>query len=483
MTSVSPTHAASFSKPHRRREPARKRPKIVDTRPDWVLVALPTALAVHNLYTGPGGMLVTVAFILIVGLPVLIAFMRQTGSDYQLAAGPLVALFGSSFIVLTRPTGIYNVLVFLLVGALAIQLARTVYGPRMISSLFDGVGVYALVSVLLYGAGIRSATESEGWRLYLDTDGVNRIIFPLDRSLNLPPILAAMYISAFYLMIREPGRWRRVLRTICLIAAVLVLIGSGARVPAFLALVVPLAIIVVPAIARWIAPLSVAFAACSAVILPRLIASTETVLSPLVALVSDRPATQGKALAALNGRDYVWEKSLTYWQEEVHGLINIMFGYGMQGHYRSGVSLTYYRLLSHVIVHDPDKLISVHNSFLQQLFDGGLVGFGLLAIALFWASVRISSKFTTWGNCSAGAAVMLSVIALCSTTEILLHQSAITYWLVIILVAVACQQSGTDRSNPDPPPDSAQVRPYDGGPARNVQHRTGQEGARRLPNS
>lgn len=410
-------------------------------KPESILIILPTALSIKNINLGTSGfaqIAIFATFAVVNLLLVAVALMRKTEVRFQTQFGPLILLTTSSTIVLTRPSGIHNVLLFLLVTTLAIQLARTVEAPRILTSLIDGIGLYALVSTFAYIIGLRSSTETEGLRIGLNSSGVNRIIFPLDHSLNLPPVLAAMYVAAFYFLIREQGWRRRFFRTICLLAAFAILVGSGTRVPALVALILPVAAVLFPKGSQRIAPVVAVFASFAALSLPTIISYLNSILNPLILLISDRP-DQGGTLAALNGRDYVWERSLNFWREEVNSPLNVMLGYGMQGHYESGASLTYYKLLAHVFPRDAEKIVSVHNSYLQQLFDGGLLGWALLSVALFWTSVRLSRQINCWNSYGMAGIMAFSVVLLCSTTEILLHPSVITFWIIIVLVAVACQ--------------------------------------------
>ncbi|BBY78770.1 hypothetical protein MPRF_56690 [Mycolicibacterium parafortuitum] len=183
---------------------------------------------------------------------------------------------------------------------------------------------------------------------------------------------------------------------------------------------------------------AVAFASVSAAILPTIVAAIGFLLNPLVSAVSGRRDSY-ESLGALNGRDYVWQKAISYWQSEVTDLLHTLFGFGLYGHYSSGVSLTYYKLLSHAIVRDPEKTITVHNSFLQQLYDGGIAGWVLLTVALAWTAVRLSSHFRDWGNYAAAAGMAFTVVILCSMTEVLLHGTVITSFVLLVIVAAACQ--------------------------------------------
>lgn len=430
-------HARRASQPRAR---YRSSPSVAWVRSDWVIIALPTVLATRNLYSGPPSLAVTAAFACVVGLLVVSAFARSNQGTFVNQFGPLILLIAASTLVIVRSSGLYNLLVYILISALAIHLAKTVDARRIIGSLIDGIGLYSLVNVLAYAAGLRSVTESEGLRLSLNSGGVNRIIFPLEHSLNMPPVLAAMYLAAVVFLIREPGLRKRIFRIACFIAAVAIIVGSGTRVPAIAAVTLPIMVVFLPTASRGIAPALAVLASFSAVILPSIISSVQFVLNPVVSLLTDRRDTQ-QSLAALNGRDYVWGNSLEYFRDSVNDPFHILFGYGMQGHYKSGASLTYYNLLDHVFTRDPEKIISMHNSFLQQLFDGGLVGWALLVASLFWVGMRYSRRLHHWGPYSVAATMALSVLLLCSTTEILLHPSVMTFWLMLILAGAACQQA------------------------------------------
>lgn len=419
---------------------------VVASRPDYILVILPTTLALKTFYSdasGEGGLFILASFALVLSLLVFAAFSRSADTRFEILSGPLILFFGACAIVLTRPSRTLDILEFILVGVLVLRLVKTVDARKITSSLIDGIGLYALVNVVAYFAGLRSPAESEGWRLFLFSEGLSRIVFPLSTGLNVPPVMAVIYITSVLFVCREPGLRRRVFRATCFAAALVVLIGSGTRVPAVAALLLTVTAIFVPTAVRWIAPLSVIFASSSAVVLSGLVSLTQSILNPIVTAISDRPESR-QGLNALNGRDLVWEHALNFWQSEVDNAFNILLGYGMLGHYRSGVSLTYYQLVSHVIIRDPERVVSVHNSFLQQLFDGGVLGWIFLTLALLWASVRFAKR---WDLRTAGdlrgyataASMAVSVILICSTTEVLLHPGIITFYVVMILVGVACQ--------------------------------------------
>ena len=415
---------------------------------DWILVLLPTALAIKTFYTGASEtvrLLVIGCFVLVNGLLVAVAYLRKTETRFSVEYGPLILIFGASALVLSRPSGIHNVFIFGLIFALTIRLSQTVDARVIMVSIVDGLGLYAVANVVGYLAGLRSPLE--GIRTGLDAGGATRIIFPLSQSINLPPVLAAMYIVAFCWLVREHGSLRRFSRLICLFAAAIVLIGSGSRVAMATALIFVVISLLLPAAPRVVAPVLAVLASISALILPMLLEATRTILEPFLTLISNRRDVH-HSIAALNGRDYIWERSLNFWVEEVNGFVNAVLGYGLQGHYKSGASLTYYNLMANAIRRDPEKLVGMHNSYLQQLYDGGLLGWGFLTLAILWASVRVAGRVHIWRGYAVMASGIFCVILACSMTEVLLNPNAnvLTFWVLVILVGAVCQSAAVQQS-------------------------------------
>ncbi|MGQ9348962.1 O-antigen ligase family protein [Mycolicibacterium gilvum] len=420
---------------------------------DWLVVLFPTALSLRNLYSGAPNPLVTVGVLLLVGLLVAIALLRPSNQKFPASYGPMVTLFAASALVIIRPTSMFTSAMAILVGALSYRLASTVEVRRLVVSLIDGLGLYCLANIALYTAGIRSGTEREGWRLFLSSGGENRIIYPLERSLSLPPVIAAMFLVGVLFLIRhQKGQWR-VFRILCIASAVAIILGSATRVPAAAAVTVAAVSLLFPAARRYLAATLVLLAAVSAIALPKIVASAQYVFEPLAALLSSRRANSNTTdLAALNGREFIWSHALKFWDQRVTDPFNTLFGFGMEGHYRSGASGGYFRLLSGSIVRDPERILSVHNSFLQQLFDAGIFGWLLLAVALVWIAVRLSSLPAPVGVAIASA---FSVLIICSMTEVLLHPNVLTYWILLILAGVAAQAKppieSASRSRARPP--------------------------------
>jgi hypothetical protein len=208
------------------------------------------------------------------------------------------------------------------------------------------------------------------------------------------------------------------------------------------AAVLAITVISFPYVSRWLGQAATILTAISAFVLPVFMTWVESGIAPFISLVPGRAATSA-SIHSIGGRDYIWEHSINFWIEWVNDLPRILFGFGANGHYRSGASLTYSEGLASII-RNPETAF-VHNSFLQQLFDGGLMGWLLLASALYWASARLPKRQRDWGNRGLITIVAMAVLLLSGITEVSLAPGAAedTFWLLMILVGVACQVSGS----------------------------------------
>jgi O-antigen ligase len=411
-------------------------------QPDWIVVILPTALAIRSFSaTAP---------VLITGLLVAAAFMRKTDRRFQVQPGPFILLVAASAVVFSRPanTGplltFLPLITFLLVGTLVARLVMTVDARKIIVGLIDGCGVYLLANVLLHAAGLQSPASNVRFGGLVESTGFVRTIYPLAWALNTPPTIAAIYASAIIFLILEAGWLRRSVRLICLIAAIIILVGAGSRAPMVVAAFLSISVISFPHISRWLGQGATILAAISAFILPVFIAWAESGIAPLISLVPGR-AVEAGTIDSIGGRDYIWKNAIDYWIELVNGLPHMLFGFGANGQYRSGASLTYSKGLAKII-RNPENA-SVHNSFLQQLFDGGLVGWLLLVLAIYWGSAKLAKRQRDWGNRGLSAIVAMAVLLLSGMTEVSLPPGAEqdTFWLLMILVGVACQANGSSR--------------------------------------
>ena len=163
--------------------------------PDWIVVLLPTAVAIR-LFSSK-------ASLVIIGLLVAAAFMRKPDGRFRIESGPLLLLIASSAIVFSRPAEYGPPLIFLLVGTLVLRLVVTVDGRKIIASLIDGCGLYLLANVVAHAAGLQSAALYAGNGIGAESTGFVRTVYPLASSINIPPIGAAVYIAACSFLILE----------------------------------------------------------------------------------------------------------------------------------------------------------------------------------------------------------------------------------------------------------------------------------------
>lgn len=399
---------------------------------DWVVLLLPTVISIR----------VFSPLVSLLGCCLLaaVAFLRPASGRFSLRPAPMALLLLSSAIVFSRPADLSTLLTFVVVTTLTVWVVINVDARCIIDSLTDGCGLYLVVNVAAFAAGLQSpSSDIRVGGLVEESTGFVRTVFPMTWSINAPPVVAAVYGAAIVFTVRQSGGWRLVFRITALGAAGFVLLAAGSRVALALAVMLPAVIAASPLAARVTAQISTVLATISAFVWKSVAGSIAIVITPLMALAGSRRIEEPQSISTLNGRDYIWGRSIQYWNEQVHGLPQILFGFGAHGQNRSGASITYREWISS-IVRNPE-LAFVHNSFLQQLFDGGIVGLLALAAALFWTSSRLAEHLRTWDRSAASAVAAMSVLLLTAMTEAYLAPGVglESFWLLIVLVGVSCQ--------------------------------------------
>jgi hypothetical protein len=403
-------------------------------RPDWLVIAFPTAVALRALNEK--------AALVCVGLLVAAAFVRKSEGAFKSQLGPLACLFASAAIVFARPSRMIPVIMFLLAIVFVWRLVTTVDTRSIIASLIDGCGLYLVANVAALAVGLHSPAADIRIGGLAESTGFVRTIYPITTALNAPPAVAAVVVVSFGFLILEPGLLRRTLRTVCLIAAIIVLAGAGSRAPITVAALLSLTVLCFPSVLRYLAQVATIFAAISFAALTTIADKVYFAIAPLTSLAPGR-VSDVESITSLEGREVIWRRSIEYWSEWVNGPRHILFGYGVNGQYGSGVSMGYKDLISG-IVRNPE-LASLHNSYLQQIFDGGLIGWILLVSAIFWAGARFARQ-RAWGIWGLSASAALTALVLSGLTEVSLSPGPYqdTFWVLIILIGAACQ-SGGDR--------------------------------------
>jgi O-antigen ligase len=246
--------------------------------------------------------------------------------------------------------------------------------PAVVLSLLDGIGIYLIANVAAYLVGIESpAAVGRTFSLDSSTGGV-RIFFPLSGNLASPPLMAAVFVAAG-LICFEGSRRQRTFRTVAFFAGVFIMVGANTRAALVASVVVLLASVLAP---RLFARMALPVAAVPMVLPFVFPILAVVILRPLIQLVGAifpfLSRGDVNSDVALEGRSDIWSSGLTFWSEHID-LLHRLVGYGELGRQKSGAAASY--------AHGDTLLLpfSAHNSTLQQLFDGGLLGVAALAVA------------------------------------------------------------------------------------------------------
>lgn len=406
----------------------------IGLKPDWIVVALPIAVTVQVL--APKASLFLIAFLAVA------AYLRKPDSRFHVQVGPLLVLFAACAIVFSRPENYFLPAAVILVCALVLRLVMTVDARKIIASLMDGWGLYLLANVLGDLAGIQPPAANQHITYATESTGFVRTIFPLTGGLNSPTIVAGAYFAAAIFLLREPGWFRRSFRLICSAAAIFVLVSVSSRTALAVTVGVSIAAIVIPFVSRGIAQVAALITAVSALEFPTVYNSIDFAIKPLTNALAPGRDTTDYGIISLQGREQIWDSSIKFWNQRINDFQGILFGFGEGGQYRSGASSTYSYLLRGSTAHP--ELATVHNAFLQQLFDGGVIGWLLLVLATYWASARLSKRRSAWGHWALAAIFAMTVLLLGSVTEAIMAPGVHTesFWLLVVLTGVACQARG-----------------------------------------
>lgn len=354
---------------------------------------------------------------------------------------PLVVMAVALLSVLVRPSNAQSAIFLALAFMVLLRACSRTTRHAAVTSLIDGVGLYLIVNVAAYHVlGMRSAGAVLRTGGLQSADGGVRVLYPLATSLNLPPIMAAAFLSASLLLLERGGR--RVFRLLAVAASVVVLVGAESRTALIVAALTAVASLTASRILRGLAvPVTIG----SLVFVFIYPAISKTVVTPLVTAMAEIiPALSrnsiGNSDASLNGREIIWFQASRFWVERTSDWGRI-FGYGAQGQYESRASRTYAYIFGSS-VRDP-YMTSTHNSALQQLFDGGIVGAVCLVVAVI-ACVRLWVIRSRVNEPHTAAALAMSVsLVISSVTEVSLApgMGQETLLVFIGLLVAACAGS------------------------------------------
>jgi O-antigen ligase len=314
----------------------------------------------------------------------------------------------------------------------------------LVSSIVNGYGFFCFANVVAHYVGLTSPASVGRIGGLVESSGFKRVIFPFSENLNESPIMAAIVCLAFFLSFGESTRKSNNFKYIWLFSSAVVMFKSGNRTAIILLLLVLILLAISNKLFYLFSISAVPFAVFSSSILPLITSLIAKIVVPISSFLTFRRDPLNSNSFTYQGRSIIWERSIEFWQQWVNSLFHQLLGYGPNGQYVSGASQTYSQLLKTISLNT--EYLTVHNSFLQQLFNGGLVGVVLLGSAYFLALRRLKKEFsltTFTGSFTNSAFVMLLIFG---TQESMLAASfsGQPFWFTTFLIGIAC----TTTSNP-----------------------------------
>lgn len=415
--------------------------------PNVILIALPTTFALICAGTSVSLSGSLVATVLIAGVALWIK--RSSGSKFELSrTGWCAALPVAALAIVLRPnypTDTFDLL-FFVVGCLV--AARAVYLSASKASAFvslvDGVGLFVVVSMVLWAAGLTGAAiRTEG--LQNGLTGAARAIFPLSASLAATPAMATVYLTAVIPILIVYKRYR-FLRIVAAACAVSVFILSDSRVSLLGSVFLGACVLLIPRAFRKIAPWLVGvtmvmpffFSVIQDLVGRAMTAGSE--YAPWLVRTNERAST-------LAGRDQIWSRTIDFYENHVDW-VHQTIGYGTYGQAASGAS-SYYSARDFRGYAGDVLLVTPHSSTLQILLDGGWIVGGAIAVTLIVMAWKLSRSGSPPNLAGLSMLVALSVVGV---SEVALSPSHArdqpTLWVLVVLSFIAFSR---EREVPEAP--------------------------------
>ena len=401
----------------------------------WPSFFFPSAIALQ--------MYSQMIFVLVLILMIAGTLLQRGQPTVSLSSGPLMLLFASTVIVF-RTADPKTLIASLLIFTLIYRLIKTVKTQDLVRSIINGYGFYCFANVAAFYAGLTSPSAAFRIGGLTETSGFTRVIFPLSENLNSVPILAAFVGLAVLLsLIKEPVKNNSHLY-VWLTSTVLILYNSGNRSAVIILALLLLLLVIPTGFSRLTSNLVTPFAIFSSILLPLLSEQIAKVAIPLASFLSSKRDALNAESFTFQGRVVIWERSVEFWRLWINDPFHQLFGYGLNGQNTSGATQTYANLLRTISLNY--ELSSVHNSFLQQLYNGGLTGVIFYASSSIWALRRLSSGLSSENLTGVITCSGLIMLHLFGTQEALLapSNSSQPFWALAILVAISCQTRNSD---------------------------------------
>lgn len=373
-------------------------------QPNWLLVALPTAIQTITITRTIG-----FAAVVLVGTASFARALRVSDRISLSIASLILPTVG--FVIFLRPNYLNTIVVTAYVGVVCVAMAFAVTASRSrhiaVVSLVDGIGVFLVAAIVLRYVGVGGSGSSQVVMGNLLTGG-ERVYFGFAGALTLGPAMAAAYLVAIVPILRYEKRYR-LLRFIGVAAAIYVLVLGDRRSALLSAVVILPFAFLAPRRYRQFVPWVLGFYLA----LP--FALRFTGLSGRLSLASYKPS----ALTRGGGRDVdtgldrleIWSRSITFYEDRVDWF-HQMFGYGTYGHTQSGASSTYSSLFGGRLTERILK--SPHNSLIQTMFDGGAIAAATFLVMVVWLATVFARRNSP---IDLAALSMLATLAIVGSTE------------------------------------------------------------------
>jgi hypothetical protein len=333
----------------------------------WVAVLLP-------LTYGLASHLSARASLILIGALLVLTLSRPVS---RLSLLP-ISLLCFAFLPFVRQHDSWTILVSIAWLVLALRVART--GTRRVvwESLVDGIALYLLASVAAHAVGLQSVNAGARTGDLTLAGGGTRIFYPFATSLAETPIVAALFLGILPTL-PSHGRIRSTYRLVAGGAASVILVSANSEAAILVALIVAGGFILSPKFFRLAAMpaavASLAFAFVFPIVGSQVVPPVATHLSNYTTAF-ERASSTG---ATLNGRTIIWTRATDYWEQHPLSTAERVWGFGAQGQYISGASVTFMSLLAGGY-EDPGGAATAHSVGLQQLYDGGMAGFAVLLL-------------------------------------------------------------------------------------------------------
>ena len=434
------------------------------TKPNFVLIALPTAISLGVLskaaallgllalagatfrerQPGTAGLQLNWACAILPAIGLAIAW-RPNAPEFRGAVGAM-SVWGS--------VAIFTVACLVIARAVVISDSKW----SALTSLVDGAGLFLVLSVALRFAGVTGTNRAAvGGNLLT---GGERIGFPLTTSYAATPAVAAVYLVAIAPILMTTSQYR--VPRLITSALAFAIIALGDRRSASLAIVAVLGMVFfAPMLFRRFAPWLVGGALAIPFFADQ-VAGMTAKLSDAARSSAPILIRQGNNLDT--GRTFVWSRAMTFFHERVD-VFHQFVGHGAFGHAASGAnrtyaSETYFKSFGY---EGAKTFPSPHSTAIQMLFDGGWI-----VVIAFFATVSCMALVLSQDASRYAIPGLAALTALCigGSSDVLLtpSQAQPTWWIFLVLATIVFSHENTgtddtgdvteeiaDRRHPGPP--------------------------------